>query len=312
MRAHDFTLRQLQYAVAVADTGGVRRAAEVCHVSQPSLSAQLAQLEAALGVRLFERGRHGAVPTAHGERMIARARRILVEADDLLRSAGELGGDPFAGRLRLGAIPTLAPYVLPELTAATRRAHPRIRLEWQEAKTESLVHEVARGSLDAALVALESQLGELDHVPIASDPFLLATAPGHPLAKLDAVRPEDLDGVPVLLLDEGHCLRDQVWDLCRRVRRPREADFRATSLATLAQVAASSGDAVTVLPELAVPFENRGRLLEVRPFRPSPGPARTVVMAFRRRAPAAAALRELAETLQGAWPASSLSAGTSC
>src|SRR5215467_3053578 len=174
---HPFSLRQLQYAVAVAESLSFRRAAERCRVAQPSLSAQLAQLETALGVRLFERDRRRVLPTQAGEALIARARRLLVEADDLV-DAGRRLADPRAATLRLGVIPTISPYLLPRIVPALRRAELTVR--WTEDKTPALVAAIESGALDGALLALEADLGDLARQPIARDPFVLAAPRAHP------------------------------------------------------------------------------------------------------------------------------------
>src|SRR6478609_329248 len=197
---HPASLRQLQYAVAVADTRSFRRAAQQCGVSQPSLSAQLAQLEGALGVRLFERDRRRVLLTPAGEELIERARRVLVDAARRL-------GDPLAGTLSIGVIPTISPYLLPAAAPAIRRAHPRLTVRWLEDKTETLARELHAGRLDAALLALEADLGgPLQREVIGRDPFVLAAPRKHPLAKPS--RPaslSELRGAHLLLLDDGHC-----------------------------------------------------------------------------------------------------------
>src|SRR5215470_9943237 len=165
MKSYNFTLRQLQYIVAVADMMSFRRAAERCNVSQPSLSAQVAEMEAALGVPLFERDRRGVLVTAAGLELITRARRVLVEADDLTESANRFV-DPLAGTLRIGVIPTIAPYLLPHVVPALRKAYPQLTFIWIEDKTETLVRSVNHGLLDSALLALEANIGDLEHVAI--------------------------------------------------------------------------------------------------------------------------------------------------
>jgi LysR family hydrogen peroxide-inducible transcriptional activator len=293
------TLRQLQYAAAIEETGSFRRAAEACHVAQPSLSAQVAQLETALGVRLFERGPRRVLVTEAGKEVLARARRALVEVEDLVEAARRLA-DPLSGRLRLGVIPTIGPYLLPEVVPALRRAFPRLAIAWVEERTDVLVPRVEGGALDAALLALEARLGELEREPIAEDPFLLASARGDALAGRGApARLKDLRGARVLLLDEGHCLREQALSLCSAARAE-ESDLRATSLATLAQMV-GSGLGVTLLPELAAQVEGRRAGLALRRFE-DPVPARTLGLAWRRTAPLALALRRVAEVLRDAWP----------
>ena len=293
---HPATLRQLQYVVAIAETLSFRQAAERCAVSQPSLSAQVAQLERTLGVRLFERTRRRVLPTPAGEELLARARDVLREADDLVDAAARLA-DPFAGTLRIGVIPTISPYLLPEIAPVLRARHARLRLRWTEDKTAALIARLRAGDLDAALVALEADLGDVDRETIGHDAFVLATPLGHPLGvKTGPARARDLDGVPVLLLDDGHCFRDQALAWCSRAQ---ELDYRATSLATLTQMVAD-GAGVTLLPALAVPIENRRGDLRIRAFAP-PAPGRTIGLVWRRGTPLATALRAVAATIRGVY-----------
>ncbi len=296
---HPFTLRQLQYVVAVADALSFRRAAERCHVSQPSLSAQLAQLEEVLGVRLFERDRRRVLLTTAGKELVERARRLLVDADALVEAARR-ASDPLSGTLRLGVIPTVSPYLLPAVTPALRKGYPRLAVLWVEDKTEVLVRELERGALDSAIVALEAELGEVESEVIAEDPFVLVTPRDHPLgASKDAATPGDLRGEDVLLLDEGHCFRTQALALCSRARA-NELEFRATSLTTLTQMIAS-GAGVTLLPKLALPSEVQRAQLRVRPFA-EPAPKRTLALIWRRRSPLAGALQQVAGTVRTAYP----------
>ena len=245
-----YSLRQLQYAVAVADTGGFRRAAERCHVSQPSLSAQLAQLESALGVRLFERDRRRVLLTAAGEEIVARAREALVAAGDVLLAARRLG-DPLASTLRVGVIATVAPYLLPEIAPALKARYPRLTLHWTEDKTARLLRDLAQGQLDAVLLAQVPGMEPFEQDVILEDRFVLAGAPGEPL--LRGRRPADLaelEGRSVLLLEEGHCFRDQALALCARAGVA-ETDFRATSLSTLARMAAAGAEGRLAAPARA-------------------------------------------------------------
>jgi LysR family hydrogen peroxide-inducible transcriptional activator len=297
MNAHPFSLRQLQYAVAVAETRGFRTAAERCHVSQPSLSAQIAQLEDVLGVRLFERDRRRVLVTAAGEELLVRARRVLAEADDLV-DAAQQAGDPLSGTLRVGVIPTVSPYLLPEIVPALRRAYARLVVLWAEEKTDALLERLRGGDLDAGILALVAGMEDLDHETLGEDPFLLAGPPSHPLLRSRRpARLRELDGETVLLLEDGHCLRDQALAICS-AGRAKEADFRATSLATLTQMVAG-GAGVTLLPALSLEVENRGGELALRPFA-APRPGRTLVLAWRRRSPRGAALRGVAATIREA------------
>jgi LysR family transcriptional regulator, hydrogen peroxide-inducible genes activator len=296
---HPFTLRQLQYAVAVADTLSFHRAADRCHVSQPSLSAQLAQLEDALKVKLFERDRRRVLPTAAGAQLVERARRLLVETDDLVEEARRVG-DPLAGTLRIGVIPTISPYLLPHLTPVLRKRYPKLTTRWIEDKTDVLVARLGAGELDAALLALEADIGPLDHEVIASDPFVLATPPGHPLGARSApAAAAELGGASVLLLDDGHCFREQALSFCEK-SDARELEFRATSLPTLAQMVAA-GAGVTLLPELSLDAEARPAGLRVRRFA-DPAPHRTIALVWRPRSPLAAALRQIAIAMRGGYP----------
>jgi LysR family hydrogen peroxide-inducible transcriptional activator len=292
---HPFTLRQLQYVAAVAEHASFRKAAEAVRVAQPSLSAQVAQVEDQLGLRLFDRDRRRVLLTAAGEAFLSRARRILLEADELVEAARSLG-DPLAGPLRLGVIPTVGPYLLPEVAPALRARYPRISFLWTEDKTASLVGRLGRGELDGALVALEAELGDLPRVVLGRDPFVFAAPPEHPLSSSRRpLDPSDLDGERVLFLDDGHCFRDQALAFCSR-SGAEEAGYRATSLATLVQMAAG-GAGVTLLPSLALGVENRRHALEVRPFG-TRAPYRTLALVWRKGAAVEPALRAVGETLR--------------
>jgi LysR family hydrogen peroxide-inducible transcriptional activator len=287
----------MQYLVAVAQARSFRRAAEACRVSQPSLSAQIAEAERVLGVRVFDRDRRRVIVTPAGEVVLARARRVLLEADDLVDEARR-AADPLAGTLRLGVLPTIGPYLLPAVAPALRRAFPRLMLMWSEDKTAALVARVSSGDLDAALVARESDLGDLDPMPLAADPFLLAAARGHPLARSASPLPlEALSGEPVLLLDDGHCLRDQALAVCSKAAAE-ELGFRATSLPTLVEMVAS-GMGVTLLPRIAAQAEGRRSDLSTRAFR-APAPGRTLVLARRRGTALEPTLRAVAEAIRAA------------
>ncbi len=292
----DVSLRQLQYVVAVADTLGFRRAAERCAVSQPTLSAQVQHLEEVLGVKLFERDRRRVLLTAAGEEVVPRARRILVDTEDLLAVATR-ARDPFTGTFRVGVIPTIAPYFLPEVTQVLAKKYPHLRLVFREEKTEDTVRDLWAGTLDVGLVALEADLGALEHAEVMRDPFVVAMPKGHRLTKKKKIAQSDLDDQDVLLLEDGHCLRSQALALCSKAGA-HEMDLRATSLATLVQMVAGSS-AVTLLPDLALAVENRGAQLVVRPFF-APIPFRTVALVWRPRSPFAEAFRRTAATLRAA------------
>ncbi len=299
MNPHAFTLRQLQYAVAVADELSFRRAAQRCHVSQPSLSAQLQQLESALSVRLFERDRRRVMPTSAGRALIERARALLVAADDL-QAAAKSFVDPLAGTLRVGVIPTVSPYLLPDVTPALHRTFKRLNLVWVEDKTATLVSMLDAGRLDAALLALEADIGDLEHDVLAVDRFVLVAPPEHELGKSAApLSLGDLRDADLLLLDDGHCFRQQALEVCTR-GKAHELEFRATSLPTLVQMVAG-GAGVTLLPALAVPTELKRTRLRVRPLNASQA-QRTIALVWRKRSPLASALKQLAGVMREAWP----------
>ena len=290
-RPHPFTLRQLQYAIAVADHRSFRKAAEACHVSQPSLSAQVAQLEDLLGVVLFARDRRGVMPTPGGGVLLDRMRALVVDAHALTHAA-RTARDPLAGPLRLGVIPTIAPYALPRITPALQARFPDLVAMWTEEKTPALVERLTAGTLDAALLAREADLDGVEHVTVGVDPFVLATPLTHPLAAAGGAVPlEALHAEAVLLLDEGHCFRAQALAFCARADL-RELAFRATSVGTLVQMVAA-GAGVTLLPAIAAATERTRAAIAIRALAP-PVPQRTLVLAWRARSPIAPALRRLA------------------
>ncbi len=274
-----YSLRQLQYLVAVADVGGFRRAAEACGVAQPSMSSQIALAEEALGVQVFERGPRGVRVTAAGAPVIERARAVLLASRDLAETARQ-HSDPLSGTVRIGVIPTVCPYLLPEIAPALRKRLQNLHVIWSEDKTQSLIDQVEGGSLDGAILALDDRVDELEHVVIGEDPFVLASAPGHRLAKRTGpASPDVLEGETVFLLEDGHCFRDQALAICGATGA-KEADLRATGLSTLVQMV-GGGDGVTLLPKIALPVENRRGQLVVRAFK-SPAPTRTLVLVWRK------------------------------
>lgn len=296
---HQFSLRQLQYAVAVAEELSFRKAAERCRVSQPSLSAQLAELEGALGLRLFERDKKRVLVTPGGQTVIARAKRVLLEAQDLVESARQ-AGDPLAGTLRVGIIPTVSPYFIPALTPKLRSRFQRLTLAWLEEKTESLLESLRSGQLDATIAALGPDMAAFERELIAEDPFVLALPPGHPLATQSGPATlADLRGAELLLLDDGHCFRDQALAYCAKAR-PQELAFRATSLSTLVQMVAA-GAGITLLPSLALPMEAQRAKFKVRTFA-APAPKRTLAIFWRKSSPIESVVRQFAVVLREAFP----------
>ena len=299
---HPFTLRQLQYVVAVAEELSFHRAATRCHVSQPSLSAQLAQVEEALGARLFERGHKKVIITVAGQDLVDRARRLLLLADELVQAARRIS-DPFAGTIRLGVIPTVSPYLLPAVTPLLRKRFPRLRIAWTEDKTEVLVKRLAEGELEGAVLALEAEIGDVARQVLATDPFVVVTRPEHALAaKKTSVRQAELRSEELLLLDEGHCFRDQALEACGAAR-VREGEFRATSLSTLVQMV-SGGVGITLIPQIAVDTESRRARLHVRPLA-GPAAHRTIAMIWRKGSALEPTLQILATALTESYPTKS-------
>lgn len=274
------TIRQLEYVVAVAELRSFHEAARRCHVSQPGLSAQIRQVEETLGVRIFERDRRHVLVTPEGQVIVRQARRVLAEAGELLSAAEGVGGEGLVGTLRMGVIPTVAPYLLPQALPRIRERYPKLRLLLYEGQTHDIVARLHDGKLDLLLLALEADLERAETHPLFRDDFVLAVRSGHPLSKRKRVEDKDLATDEILLLDDGHCLRDQALPVCRRARAREIGDFRAGSLATLAQMVAS-GLGMTLLPRIAVPVEaSRGAGLVTRPFR-APAPFRTIGLAWR-------------------------------
>jgi len=277
------SLRQLEYVAAIGRHGSFSKAARACGVTQPGLSAQVRRLEETLGVALFERKPREVIVTHAGRRVIELAEGVLAGVDELLATAQTLQ-DPLRGTVRLGVIPTIAPYLLPAVMPSIRARYPDLRLLLKEERTETLVAEIAAGELDLALVALESDLGDLATFPLFRDPFVLAVSTSHRLRGRKRVRPDDLKGEEVLLLDDGHCLRDQTSAICDAAGACELGDFRATSLSTLVQMV-QHGVGVTLLPAMAVAGDPSVRSdIHVIPFN-HPEPGRTVALTWRATSP---------------------------
>ena len=248
---------------------------------------------------LFERDRRRVLVTSAGEQFLQGMRRLLLEADDLASTARR-AGDPLAGTLRIGVIPTISPYLLPSTTPALRKSYPRLTTVWVEDKTAALVRALEAGAVDAVLLALEADIGDVEHEFVAIDAFVLATRPDDPLgSRSSPAKPAELQEAQVLLLDDGHCFREQALTYCSSAKAL-ELEFRATSLTTLSQMVAG-GAGVTLLPELAVPTEAVRARLHVRAFA-HPAPHRTIALAWRKRSPLAEALKRVAATIRDAYP----------
>jgi len=288
-------LRALQYLVKLAEMRHFSKAAEACHVSQPTLSTQIRKLEEELGVQLVERSPRKVMLTRVGEDIAERARKILHEVREI-KTISRRSRDPGDGILRVGIFPTLAPYLLPHVIPGIRRRYPRLTLQLFEEKTEDVLEMLAQGQLDAGLLALPVPEDRFQVRILFEEPFVLAVSDSHPLAANQRIDMEDLEGQELLLLADGHCLRDQALEVCQLVGAGEKLDFHATSMETLRQmVAANTG--ITLMPTLSVkPPVARTQNLAIRPFIP-PAPSRTIAMVWRR----SSALNDFLEELAGAF-----------
>jgi LysR family hydrogen peroxide-inducible transcriptional activator len=276
----DLKLKDLRYLVAVADTRHFGRAAERCFVSQPTLSTQLKKLEDYLGVQLIERQPKRVALTAAGEEIVARARRIL-EASDEVVTLARTHRDPLAGALRIAMLPTIGPYLLPRVAREITKALPRLDLRLYEYPTAAMLAKLRAGEIDLGILALPVELDGLEARELYDETFMVAVPAAHPLAKRPTIRIQDLHGETLLLLEDGHCLRDQALAVCSHASMQEKQDFRATSLETLRQMVAT-GAGVTLLPELATHGAYRhARGVVVRPFAP-PAPLRKIGGVWRR------------------------------
>jgi LysR family hydrogen peroxide-inducible transcriptional activator len=291
----DIKLKDLRYLVAVADTGHFGQAASRCFVSQPTLSAQLRKLEEYLGVQLIERQpRHSALTEA-GAAVVLRARRILEASDDIVAVTQQLR-DPLAGRLRLALLPTIGPYLLPVVAAAIRKTLPRIELMLYEHQTGPMLEKLHSGEIDAGILALPVEAEGFSERQLYAERFVLAVPESHRLAARKQAQVEDLDGETLLLLEDGHCLRDQALAVCSRSGAHEKQDFRATSLETLRQMVAS-GAGVTLLPELASKGAYGGaRGVAIVPFA-KPAPVREIGMVWRRSSARATAINAVCDVI---------------
>ncbi|WP_304175276.1 hydrogen peroxide-inducible genes activator [Phenylobacterium aquaticum] len=295
------TIRQLQYLKLLAEHGAFGRAAEAAHVTQPTLSAGIQELERTLGAPVVDRARSGVILTAVGEAALARANVILNEAEELVQSARN-AAQPLTGRFRLGVIPTVAPFLLPKALPILRARFPKLRLFLREDLTQRLIAALKAGQLDAALIALPFDMAGLAHAHVSDDELMAALPSNHRLLAGGGSLPVELEGEDLILLEDGHCLRDHALAACG-LKPPKatgdEEAFAATSLPTLVQMV-GSGLGVTFLPAMAV----RAGLTDaapvsVRPLR-ADHPSREIVVAWRAGSSRGAEGRLLAQTLQDA------------
>ncbi|MBD9535382.1 LysR family transcriptional regulator [Stenotrophomonas sp. ATCM1_4] len=287
-------LRDLKYLVALAEHKHFGRAAAACFVSQPTLSTQIKKLEEELGVPLVERAPRKVMLTPAGREAAMRARGIVAEVEQM-KEAARRSRDPEAGTVRLGIFPTLGPYLLPHVVPAIRQRFPQLEMLLVEEKSDVLMAQLRNGQLDAALLALPVNDEQLHTEFLFEEPFVLAAPEGHPLAAHDTLRLDDLSDQRLLLLQDGHCLRDQALDVCHLAGALEKSEFQATSLETLRQmVAANVG--VTLLPMLAVkPPVARSENIQLVPFQGDPQPNRRIAMVWRRSSAMGAFLEQFAQ-----------------
>ena len=274
------SVRHLRHLTALYDHGHFGRAAEACHVTQSTLSASIKELESILQVALVDRSNRRVVLTPVGVEAVDRARKIVREIDELV-SFTNASRDPLSGTLRMGAIPTIGPFLLPRVLPGLRKAYSRLRLYLVEDLTDRLVNLLHRGELDIVLLALPYDCGPVEVFVLFEDPFVVGLPGGHPLARVERIKPQQLWQQDLLLLKDGHCLREHALEACHRADRSATESFEATSLATLVQMV-DNGLGTTLLPTLAV---DAGLLLGTNLVtRPMLGdvPARRIGLVWRR------------------------------
>ncbi len=291
----DLKLKDLRYLVAVADTRHFGRAAARCFVSQPTLSAQLRKLEEYLGVQLIERRPRRVTLTEAGEEVAQRARSML-ETSEAIISLAQTRRDPLTGQLRLALLPTIGPYLLPQVALKIRKALPRLELMLYEYQTEAMLERLHNGEIDVGVLALPIHDDSLTTRELYEEPFVLAIPESHRLATRAQVRTEDLDGETLLLLEDGHCLRDQALAVCAHTGVHEKQDFRATSIETLRQMVAA-GVGVTLLPTLACRGAYGGaRGTTTRPF-VRPIPSRHIGAVWRKSSARVAAIKAVCDLI---------------
>jgi LysR family hydrogen peroxide-inducible transcriptional activator len=283
-------LRDLSYLVAVADLRSFVQAAEQCCISQPTLSTQIKKMEQGLGVQIFERTNKKVLATELGEQIIASARRVLLEVDHI-KELAENAQNPLAGNFRLGAIPTLSTYIFPGLVPLIKEALPELRLILIEEKTDNLIVQLKQGQIDAALLALPIKEDFLISEKLFDDEFQLAVGTDNPLAKKSVIAPDELFHQQLLLLDEGHCLRDQALQICKLNGAEEQQDVRATGLETLRQMV-RAGTGITFMPNIAINEDEKG--IRYIPFT-EPVPKRTIGLVWRKTSVRTELMKQLVE-----------------
>jgi len=290
-------LRELEYLDAIERFKHFGKAAEACHVSQPTLSGQIIKLEEQLGVTLIERHRRNIMLTPAGNQLLVKARKVLNAAHDLEITAKTLG-DPLSGEMHLGLIPTLAPYLLPYIMPELIAGLPRLEFFLHEEQTDDLVEALDQGHLDALILPWLDDMKEFDAYDLFDEPFVLAVNKGHELAKKKRVKLEDLKGCHVLTLQDGHCLRDQALGYCFSAGADEDKRFQATSLETLRYMVAA-GVGITLLPKLSVIDQRESNDIVYIPFQ-QPQPSRRIVLLIRQNYTRVETVREIVGTIRSA------------
>lgn len=288
-------IRDLEYLVALAEHKHFRRAADSCHVSQPTLSGQIRKLEDELGVMLLERTSRKVLFTQQGLLLVDQAKTVLREVK-VLQEMASLQGESMAGPLHIGLIPTVGPYLLPHIIPQLHQSYPKLEMYLHEAQTQSLLAQLDSGKLDCAILAMVKESAPFIEVPLFEEPMKLAIYEGHPWHDRSSVPMGDLAGQRLLMLEDGHCLRDQALGFCFQAGAKEDTHFRATSLETLRNMVAA-GSGITLLPDLAVPSEQKRDgvcYLDCT----DPFPSRSIILVYRPGSPLRNRYEQLAETIR--------------
>lgn len=293
-------IRDLQYLVALSETNHFGQAAQQCHVSQPTLSTQIKKLEHELGITLVERDNKHVILTDIGHTIIEQAKEVLSSVD-AIKDIAKQSKDPESGTLTLGLIPTIGPYLLPYAIKAIKARFPELTLYLHEAKTEDLTAMLKTGKIDVAIMALPLHDERLDHYPIYNEAFFAALPARHALANKSTLQFSDLQHHNIMLLEDGHCMRDQALDICQRAGTHETQEFRATSLETLRQMVIS-GAGITLLPTLAAESSmGQEQDIAIIPFT-EPQPKRTIGIFFRRSSPRKTLFKNIGDTIANKLP----------
>jgi len=290
-------LRDLEYLVAVGELKHFRKAAEKCFVSQPTLSGQLKKLERYLGVQLIERTTRNVFLTHIGEEIVKTSRTILAEVASIEDMVATYS-DPMCGTINIGLIPTIAPYLLPLIVQPINEAYPQIEIILHEVQTDVMLEKLSEGTLDAGILAVPIEMKGLDEITLYTEPFYVAANNQHMFASKLSIKIEDLQDETLLLLEEGHCLRGQVMDVCSQTMTKERKDFQGTSLETIRHMV-STGIGITLIPQTAIDYKNliQNASIKYIPFK-KPAPARRVGLLFRKTSNRKVCFEKLAASIQ--------------